>query len=275
MAIWPLQSAGVGVEGGALTASSLLTTVTASATIHAKGAWVTMIASTGFAASEVIVQSPGALNVTAIDTSTLFEVAIGAAGSEVVVVPEIACGHSDANGYWNWRFPVAIPAGSRVSMRTQSAVVSKTITAQVRLLGGGVVPPEASAASGDGYGMLTASSGGTVLTVATTINVKSAWTQLTASTIERARFMHVNIQPVAGTVVTTGNGLVDIGVGAAAAEQVVVANVPYAVTGVEAGRYAAITVPVTIPAGVRLAARYQADGIAVGTRPRVAVVMFA
>jgi len=269
-----LQSAGVGAEGGALTASSLLTTVTAG-TAHAKGAWVTMIASTGFPASEVIVQSQGAANVAATDTSTLFEIAIGAAASEVVVVPETPCGHIDAGGFHNWRFPVAVPAGVRVSMRIQSAVASKTLTAQVRLVGGGVVPPEASSARGDAYGILTASSGGTALTVAGATHTKSAWTQLVASTTGRARFMVVGLQPVVGTVIAATAGLVDIGVGAAAAEQVVVPNVPYSTIATEVIRYEAITVPVTIPSGTRIAARYQADSIAAGTLPRVSVVTFA
>lgn len=274
MAIWPLQSAGVNSEAGALTASSVMTTLTANATINLKGAWVTMIAATGFPSSELNVTSPGALAGSAIDTSTLFEVAIGAAGVEVVLVPEVPCGHS-YNDYKTWRFPVAIPAGVRVSMRIQSRVISKTMTAQVRIFGGGVVPPEASPSGGDAYGILTASSGGTAIPIATATNTKTGWTVLTASTVERARFMVVGIQPVVGTVQNSATGLVDISIGAAGAEQVIVANVPYGTNVAEQLQFGAITVPVTIPAGTRLAARYQASQITAGTNPRVSVVTFA
>src|ERR671916_335623 len=93
MALWSLQDAGQNAMGGQNTATSLLTAVTANATVNTPGGWVQM---------------------------HVGDIAIG--GN----LP-FAC----------WHIPITVGLGSRIAVRTRSAVASKSCTMGVSLYGGG------------------------------------------------------------------------------------------------------------------------------------------
>jgi hypothetical protein len=72
------------------------------------------------------------------------------------------------------------------------------------------------------------------------------------------------------TTSTAANGFIDIGMGAAASEVVIIPDIPFLSSANEDVRYAGmLTYPVNIPAGVRLAARYQATNVVPTGTPHV------
>ncbi len=273
MASWPLQDSSVAQQGGALVATSVGTNVTCGAA-HVKGAWAELIASTDIPASELIVHSTGALFTAATDTSAMFDIAIGASTAEVVVVADVLCGYVSANTMWSWRLPLGIPKGSRVAMRAQCAVASKVIEAQAFACGGGFVPSDPGGRAVT-YGAVTGSSSGTLLATPGAVNTKAAWTVLSAATSAPARFALVTVQPVTGTTVTAGNSLVDVGVGAATAEQVIIPNIVVKTEASERVTYSPMLFPVSIAAGSRLVARQQSSVTTATSVPRVVVTLFS
>ena len=92
--------------------------VTANASAHTKGAWTQMVASTAANADVLILNVLSALGNT--NTAALIDVGIGASGAETVVIPNLAVGGADGNGFWYITLPVKIPAGSRLAARSQS-----------------------------------------------------------------------------------------------------------------------------------------------------------
>jgi hypothetical protein len=72
------------------------------------------------------------------DSSTLLDIAIGAAASETVIIPDLSAGFlgSFTTGARWYQFPLYIPAGSRLSARTQSIRTTGSINVLVQLHGG-------------------------------------------------------------------------------------------------------------------------------------------
>ena len=109
---------------GASAATSSGTTVTASGTANAKGTWVELDASTAADACWItVLVGPNGFT-----GRFLVDVGLGAGGAEAVLLPDL---HFDGNATGNhpaaYRFPVAIPAGSRVSARCQCSTASGTV----------------------------------------------------------------------------------------------------------------------------------------------------
>ena len=101
-------------------------TLTASGTAHTKGSWTQIIASAPF--------DIGMLWITADDnhaastnTSMLLDIGIGAASSEVVLLPDILAGHSTLSASQGFMVPIFIPQGTRISGRIQAAITSDTL----------------------------------------------------------------------------------------------------------------------------------------------------
>jgi hypothetical protein len=110
---------------GFVSASGHGTAVDPGATANTKGAYAQIVSSTtsaldGFMlAFDCLSRTTGTA-----DSDYLFDIAIGASGSERVVLPNIWCGQTDS-GTTTWLkntqyFPIQIPAGSRIAARAQS-----------------------------------------------------------------------------------------------------------------------------------------------------------
>jgi hypothetical protein len=98
----------------------------------------------------------------------------------------------------------------------------------------------------------TTSHGGTTVTSSGSVDTKGSWTQIAASTSFDAAAIYLNLD----TAFTDTNYLLDIGVGAAASETILIPDVMIAAEG---GKGVFVTFPVTIPAGSRIAARCAAN----------------
>lgn len=88
------------------------------------------------------------------------------------------------------------------------------------------------------------------VTSSATANAKGPWTQLSAATGFEATAMLLHIN----TSFNDTRYLIDIGIGAAGSEQVIVPNLQ---VGIPTGIAVSVLLPLNIPAGVRLAARSQ------------------
>jgi hypothetical protein len=109
-------------------------TVTADATPHTMGAWTEIIASTSDDAQIIIVRPSNSTNGTA--TQGFSDIAIGAAGSEQIIIDGVVSGaiNQTSSQICNLIFPIAVPAGSRISARSQNVIASRSGTIQISLM---------------------------------------------------------------------------------------------------------------------------------------------
>jgi hypothetical protein len=186
---------------------------TASATIHTKGAWSQLLASSSGEATMLALFCSGVWTAGA-ETSLLVDVGVGAAGSEVVVVPDIAVGGAFATGAnvmsTSIYLPLRIASGSRIAVRCQALIASDTVTLRYALLNTGaahMVPT-----SVDTLGTSTATSRGTVMSGAS-----GTYVQVTDSTTRDYRALCI-VPSVAGTNTSNVDVTYTAAVGAAGAE---------------------------------------------------------
>jgi hypothetical protein len=109
---------------GAVTATSRGTSVDPGGTNNTKGTPAELIAATSFPYKWVCV-SINHTNTQTVAISWTVDIMVGAGGSEVVVVPDLAVNDGsvgDTNPAIGLCFPCSIPAGSRVSARAQSSL---------------------------------------------------------------------------------------------------------------------------------------------------------
>jgi hypothetical protein len=252
MADWPV-AAGCRIEtAGALTASSAGTTITAGA-VDVKGSWAQLIASTSFTSSALIINWNSSLG--------LLDIGIGASGSEVVLIPNIMHANSSATAglATGMLFPICVPAGARLSARTQSFSASAPSTITVELISGGFSLPT-------GYNVVNAyginngfgATRGTSIDPGATVNTKGAWTQITASTTRSHAGLMMILGTQNNTVMQSASFLYDIGVGASGSEIVLLSN--YLVKTNAANSVSpevSPILPMYLPAASRLAIRCQ------------------
>lgn len=251
----PLQNVqrGPNVAGDSLSASM---TVTASATANTKGAWAQMFAATTVD-SGYLVLMPDDITVSATNTATLVDVGVGAAGVEQVVLSNInigAWGHGS-----DFIAPLFIPAGSRVSLRIQSAVVSKVLNGRLSLIPCAVLN-DASQFS-ETWGATTATSSGTTLTTPSVAGTKTAWQQISAGITRDTSWITWSLGSN-GTNIAAAKGGFDVGYGGAGVEQPLVQNARWEQLGAETVRPCCFPVPCNLPAGTRLAVRWDSTSIA-------------
>lgn len=115
----------------------------------------------------------------------------------------------------------------------------------------GAYPGGRALSNATSIGAVSGTSTGTVLFGSASTFTKGAWAQLIASTTT-----DINWVVVSGESITTGGSAfaVDIGVGGAGSEIVVVSNLNYTFPG-----GAAFSFPLSIPAGTRIAARFASN----------------
>lgn len=110
--------------------------ITASSTANTPGAWVQYIANNTISASDTIhclhIQAIGNNQVAGADNSSLIDIGIGAAGSEVIIAEGIAVGGgaNSAGAGPHIHLPVRIPGATRVALRHRAAVGSRVLTVQ-------------------------------------------------------------------------------------------------------------------------------------------------
>jgi hypothetical protein len=250
------------LEDFGATASSIGTTTTAGAA-NVKGNYAQLVAATAHHATALTL----ILRQSATPAELLVDLAIGAAGSEQVIVSNVLFSKGNVNTVLGLsRLPVVVPKGVRLAARVQSSTASGAIAVR-----GSLHAPASDSLTGfsfaEGIGAVTGTSRGTGVDAGGVANTKGTYAQLVASTARPYRGFYV----LSGNAATATRGnatfLTDIAVGAAAAEQVIVPNLQYE------GNTNEVLDPrvygpfmVTIPTGSRLAARCQSPSIVAADR---------
>lgn len=287
MALWtlaPPQQAMVADAGLSSWASSRpqTKTLTADSTSHTKGAYTEIDASTLAEWAGFTFTLSASQSATGTDTSTLMDIAVGAAGSEVVVLENLPVGYNDYR--MTVDVPLRIPAGVRVAGRIQGAVSSDTT-------GGAFIPWAGSGFTGARsyqsavtYGADTSTSRGVTVTADTGTNdTFGSWAVIAASTSAPIQAMLVGVQMNGDSDIGITPWRLEVGFGASSSEVTIAtlqqnANSSEQVTfGTAAGRTFGtppqlLTTTVGIPEGARLVARL-ATGLSTTTTPAVDVVI--
>ena len=233
------------------TGQSIGTAVTSGAT-NTKGAWVEIIASSGI---DIDLLYPAVRKVTA--SRFFYDIGIGSAGNEVVVVSNMSAAWSDTTvrGAGNVQLPLHIPKGTRISVRCQS-----NLSANVMLIsltgvstGFGVVGLDKIV----DYGLNTGTTRGTASTGGAA-NVKGAYAQITASTNEDLKTLMIAPGSAGDSTLSDEGVLFDIAIGAGGSEQIILPDILFymSITSDMITPFA-YTIPVQIPAGSRIAVRHQ------------------
>lgn len=254
MADWGLITKNGGYSSvGSTTASTHLTTLTAGAA-HTKGNFSQLIASTAYPCS--------AINLYALTSSVRYrwyfvDVAVGAAGSEVVIIPNLMftmdAGYNGVPNCYHFNH-IYIPAGTRISARFQNAGATETLD-----FGAGIFNSDLNYHTEPSivscYGAVLASTTGTTVATHASNNTKGNWVELSAS----CNKLDMLIISAADVTDIGGNYLIDIGVGAAGSEVVVADNIPMRTNGNVNPAFGLIYLPLSIASGTRISIRAQSN----------------
>lgn len=236
-----------------LRGASLFVNVTSGSGVSTKGAWTELVAALPKAIRGFDVYLIGA------EVGIWFacDVGIGAAGAERVIAPDLL--HqtfNDFNGEGRiYRFPYALPAGARLSMRAQTHQSAPKV---VRCALVGHVASSAEGPQGAQrivqYGLNLGTTFAVSVDPGGTAAVKGAWVTLAAATTAPIRRLMLSVVPVSAVVFMAWNA--DIGVGAAGAEVVLVPDIPFGAADIGKAILPPVhTFDVSVPAGARLSVR--------------------
>jgi len=250
------------------TSSSLGTAVTCAGSANTKGSWAQLVASTPN--DTVFVDVVIYFNASAFSAAgqqLAVDIGVGAGGSEVVIANNLmnVPGYTLKTGV-HYAFPLAIPAGTRIAARAQASVASAVANVSINLFDGSFTQMEGIAAV-DSIGFQAGTTRGVTLTPNASANTMGSYAQLVASS--SVDYMGIMAAfDYQGGAFATQNWLVDIAIGAGGSEVVVVPQLFTGGGGANAfGCPVMPFIPLSIPAGTRIAARCQssaASGAAIG-----------
>lgn len=234
---------------GVVSGSSGGTTVSA-ATANIYGSWVQLKASTGLEATSLIITiaDPNGNDEIKVD------IGIGASGSEVVIAESLffrADGYLRNNGM-TYSLPLRVPAGTRVAARMRSASASRSCQVSVRALAGD--------SSYNAFERLEPIGGAYVATPGYTGHTKGAWSQLVAASAANYKALHIVFGLLDYVSSQTSCGLLDLGVGAAGSEVIIVPDLhvtAHNLPGYTHNTYQQAFVQGSVPYGIRLSCRGQ------------------
>ncbi|MDZ5457003.1 hypothetical protein [Azohydromonas lata] len=250
-----------------MAASGALTTMIAPGSLNTKGAWTQIVASTAFDAAALLLT----LSVGTTNGSVLVDIGIGAAGTETVLLGNLQARRiSSGNNVVQLLLPLQIPAGSRIALRYQQTAANVVLGACASVVAATWNSP-ATAGRTATHGAVPASSSGTVVDPGASANTKGAWVELTPATDSDASWLLLSVMPT-GTAINANTAFyVDVAVGASGAEQIIVPDVPVYVAATVESSMARVLLPISIPAGSRLAVRMQCSATTTPGREREVV----
>lgn len=241
-------------------------TITASGSTNTKGSWVEIFGGSTLAVAS---NSYGMLvSVCPFSASTrdfLIDIGIGGAGSEQVLVSNLIASVTATNNTWchHIYIPIGIAIGTRVSVRCQSTAASATCMVQILLLSGGFIG-HTSCRRCQTLGAATGDSGGTQIDAGGTAGTKGSYVQIPSSTTTdlAGRQLLIGVGNVANGGRVTANFLLDVAIGGAGSEQVVLSNL-HINTGANGVPLPTLIgpIPVSIPQGSQLSARCNSSTI--------------
>ena len=262
MALWtPGDLVGRFGESNGIGASSTTgTQVTAGSTAGTKGSWTQLIASTAKEYHWLIVGFTEN-NASATITNVVVDIGIGAASSEIVLVPNLLVGSSPAitttfSSHF-YVFPIRVPSGSRLSARSASGPAgSQTCRVLMWLFGKNPKVPSWTGSKVTAYGITLSGDARGVSVTPGVSGAEGSWTEIVASTSERCEYILMGRGMPQTTNVTGRLYALDFGFGASSAEQALVENMLFLTDGSERV-HGGWSMPIyaDLPASTRLVAR--------------------
>lgn len=232
-------------------------TITASGSANVKGSYSALIASLSADLEGFFIKP-----LYGSGFALLMDVAVGAGGSEVVIVPNLYFGPSAGLGGGGFfvsdpiYIPIRIPKGTRVAARCQASSGGLTIKIKMTGIASTLGKGDRGHTTVVDYGTLTGTSEGTLITSPGSANTFSAYAELTASTSLDMKHMLVSVQVETGT---SADHAISVAVGAGGSELDVVSNL-YFTTASGRGYQGWYSFPVGIPKGTRLSYRARSTG---------------
>jgi hypothetical protein len=234
--------------------------VTPNASANTKGSWAQLmsVAQGSVDAAGLLIH----LSTNTLNTDYLVDIAIGAAGSEVVIAENLYVSLFSFKQVGTWFLPIPIPAGARVAARCQAgAAGGGVVHAHCQIVGTGFLP-SAPLGRVTSYGPDTADSGGVSVDPGASANTKGAWVELAAAMSAPMSLALVAFGQQMNPAPTNAVWLVDIGAGASGSEAPVLRDLALAFQIATNGFWSPLVIgplPVSIPAGSRLVARAASD----------------
>lgn len=228
--------------------------VASAAAAGTKGAWTTLISSLNFDCDGFMVGIAWGST----SRISLIDIGIGAAASEVVIVPDLPYEQAGTigNGCFVYYIPIPVKAGTRIAARANiSGATTKQVAMWIQPFSGGFVLRDALDRVTT-YGITPATPVLTNIDPGATIGTKGAYTQLIASTTD-------DIKVLQFVTAKTGNNVaidwkVDLAIGAGGSEQIIIPDY-YCGSAANVGAIpqpsVSLPIPISIAAGTRLAAR--------------------
>ena len=261
----------IGGDGGkaeawGLTGSRPLA-VQPSATIHTKGSYVELIASTGFDYTSITLVFGDR------DPDLCFaDIAVGSAGNEEVIISNYMIG-STSDGAVTFTsgtcaIPISIPAGSRVSARTQGGNSSMNGPRIGGIGYSGSFSNSAGLVKVSDVGSVIGSTGGTVIDPGSSANTKGSWVELTSSSSESYAGFLLSLNHNRDTTPEAGQFLLDVAIGSSGNEEIIFPDYFFSSDSndVWCNMHIPSFIPIAIPSGTRIAVRAQASITDAGNR---------
>ena len=225
-----------------------------SGTANAYGSYTQLIASTANDACGFVLNGVESINLA---NQAAVKIAIGGAGSEVVIVNDLLYVAPAARTEFCVFIPVGIPAGTRIAAAMQSPSASDSGCQTSLTLYDGAFTNFEGYAGIDSIGFVSASTGGTSITSGN--GSKGSYAQLTASTPRDYAGFFFKMDGANANPSASDLGLLDIAIGGSGSEVIITPNIPV-VSSTTTGELNPVSPPihwVPIPAGTRVAARAQ------------------
>lgn len=162
--------------------STFGTRATASASTNTKGSWSQVTASLPHDAYGFWLTMAGTAT-SATSTDGLLDIGIGAADSEVVLVPDLLAGWlgTPTQGPRTLFIPIFIPKGTRVAIRNQGVIAADTVDCMFHFKSGDPANRGLLFSGCDAYGIVSASSAGLAHTPGNT-GAESTWANIGSAT---------------------------------------------------------------------------------------------
>lgn len=255
MGDWPVYSGQWAAMYGQSGSTSYMVAATAHANINTKGNWTQITAATESESIGIIIQ----LGYTETANCFLFDIGIGGAGSEVVLIADIArpVANMGLIGAFQVFIPVKIAKGSRLAFRCQCTTGAKYIRAGIILVAGGN-SDNVGYTYVTTYGADTANTRGTSVDPGGSANAKGAYTQFSAAITRPAKALFLSIGNL-NTARQFAEWFLDVAIGGAGSEQVLIPNLQFGcqVSGHDIIPSITPCIPISISAGTRIAIRAQ------------------
>lgn len=211
-----------------VTNAELGISVTAGGSAHTKNAtYTTLVASTSYTSYGITIGLGNVGTAVSTNTRTLVDIAVGAASSEQVIIPNLLAGQVGASNSASsqpcyYHFPIVIGSGERISATSQSVTASDTVHVQI-FLHQHPVPGKWYGSRVTTYGADTAASTGTSHTHGS--DVYATTTQLTASTTYPIKYLQVATDLLLDASGANKRGLVRVAAGSST--NYIVSDLPF------------------------------------------------